>query len=81
MYVQAPTTSPPPPKKKLLTNKTNMGITTSFLEYAVLAYVMAIVITGGLYLIEHYEIRYRPTGSTTTTFAEQEPMLVYESEM
>lgn len=42
-----------------------MGITTSFLEYAVLAYVMAIVITAGLYILEHYEIRYKEREETT----------------
>ena len=59
-----------------------MGITTTFLEYAVLAYVMAIVITGGLYLMEHYEIRYRPTRSDDEAETKtKQPMLVYEPEM
>jgi hypothetical protein len=35
-----------------------MGITTTLLEYAVLVYVMAIVIAICLYILEHYEIRY-----------------------
>ena len=55
-----------------------MGITTTFLEYAVLAYVMAIVITSGLYLLEHYEIRYTPTRTDDDEVTDKQAMLVYE---
>ena len=58
--------------------KTFMGITTTFLEYAVLAYVMAIVITSGLYLLEHYEIRYTPTRTDDDEVTDKQAMLVYE---
>lgn len=53
-----------------------MGITTSFLEYAVLAYVMAIVITTGLYILEHYEIRY-VNRNETENIKDNDDLLTY----
>lgn len=34
-----------------------MALTTTLLEYALLVYVMVIVVMCGLYVMEHFEIR------------------------